>query len=83
MNLLRELRHSNVVIYMGACLEQARPPHSLQPVAVPGIVVECSVLINAIIVAAPDANTCWSIGTRHSFNWLHTLWAICCDSDLQ
>ena len=24
MNLLRELRHSNVVIYMGACLEQAR-----------------------------------------------------------
>ena len=35
VSLLRELRHGNVVTYMGACLEQARPAHVvLQPLAV-------------------------------------------------
>ena len=35
VSLLRELRHGNVVTYMGACLEQARPAHFVvQPPAV-------------------------------------------------
>ena len=44
MNLLRELRHSNVVIYMGACLEQARPTHSSHHLAFPGRIREALIL---------------------------------------
>ena len=44
MDLLRLLRHSNIVTYMGACLEQARPD-STDTIALPRMCSEVLVLI--------------------------------------
>ena len=49
MNLLCSLRHSNVITYMGACLEQALPPHS---VVYPGMCCTC-IVDNVLVMIAP------------------------------